>query len=421
MTTETQTQPTEVKVLSSFDVNKADLAVFIADYTNLVVTPETFEEAKKARLAIREKRYAIQNQQKKNDDARILWNKSSKESNDKNAKELIAILEPVELEIDKGIKVIEEAKEAVKQAKLQAEKELRESRAKLILATGAQFTGNTYFLTQEYVDLEELTNLSDKDFDKVLAGFTNAAKIIQDAKDAEAKRISDEEAAKEADRLAAEAKLKAEQEALAEAKRIQEEKEAAFAAEQKRITEEAFNKRLSAEKEIADKEAKVAAERKQVEADKKALVDAKIKQRKTALFALGMAIIGNNFIFHQCELYLESVTDSTDEEFASALERVTAEITIIKARLDLERQRKIDDDKKAIEESEAAARRKAQALLPDKEKLHDFVKSLLQVTGPEVQSEEARGIIEIAISQLRDTAKFIEISIAEMCDEIPAQ
>lgn len=413
MNTETITPTTqEVKTLSSFDFNKAELTTFIADYQNLVVNEETFQEAKKAREVIRQKRYAIQAQQKKNDDQRIAWNKSELASNKSNAEELIAILEPTELLIDKGIKAIEEVKEAEKQAKLKADRELMEARAKLIIATGALFTGTTYVLNHQYIDTTELLELPEAKFDTALIGFQEEAAKIQAEKDAEAKRIADQEAEKEAAAAKVAADLKADQEKLAEDKRVQEKKEADFAAEQKRLSTEAHNNRLAAEKVIADEKAELEEERKKVIEDKQALLDEKIKQRKTSLFALGMAANGNNFLFHECEIWLESIIDSTDVEWSIALDRVTNEISLIKARIAKEAEDKKAADAKAFDEAEAALVKKIEALRPDKEKLQNFIKSLSQITGPEVQSKEALGILEMALSQLKDTIRFVEISIA---------
>lgn len=107
---------------------KDELQVFISDYSNLVVTPETYNESKKARATIREKRFFLQNILKKNNDTLNTIKKDQKEKFD----EFINILLPVEEKIHEGIKAIEEKKKAEKEEKDRRERERVENIRKAI-------------------------------------------------------------------------------------------------------------------------------------------------------------------------------------------------------------------------------------------------------------------------------------------------
>jgi colicin import membrane protein len=122
-TTEAPIQTQEIITISPFQKTKEDLIAFIADYENLVVTEETLEEAKKARAAIRDVRYGIQDTEKENIDKcnevkSLTWSRAG---------ELYAILTPTEEKVDSGIKAIEKRKAEARAEKERLEREKVES------------------------------------------------------------------------------------------------------------------------------------------------------------------------------------------------------------------------------------------------------------------------------------------------------
>src|SRR3972149_5795777 len=104
---------TDLSILKPFDIQKEELQKLANDYTNLVVTEETFEEAKKARAVCRENRIGIEKILKHNKG--ILNGKKAEQ--EAMAEELVAIISPTEDKIDSGIKAIEQKKELEKKRK----------------------------------------------------------------------------------------------------------------------------------------------------------------------------------------------------------------------------------------------------------------------------------------------------------------
>lgn len=109
----------EVSQLATFETSKAELIAFVSDYENLVVTPETFEEAKKARAALKAKRVEISKIAKRNTDAL----NDLKNQNWANEAAMIGEIEPTENKIDEGIKAIEQIKANEKAEKERLERE----------------------------------------------------------------------------------------------------------------------------------------------------------------------------------------------------------------------------------------------------------------------------------------------------------
>lgn len=218
-------QTIEIKPLATFQSTMDDLIALVNDYSNLVVNDETFEEAKKARAALRDKRFEIQKIEKQNT-AQL---NDLKEQNWENAKRLIAIIAPTEEKIDSGIKAIEQRKAEVKAEKERIEREKIEAAIRL--------------------DQER----------KAKAEADRLAKIEAEQK-AEAERLATLQA--EID-----AKNKAEQERLDKIKAEQEEKERAMRAEQERI-----------QKEQKEREDKIKAEQAKIEAEKRAIIEQKERE-----------------------------------------------------------------------------------------------------------------------------------------------
>lgn len=220
-----ETKELQIKPLATFESTMDDLIALVNDYTNIVVNDETFEEAKKARATLRNKRVEIQKIEKQNTDQL----NDLKNQNWANAEKLIAIITPTEDKIDFGIKAVENRKAEAKAEKERIEREKIEAAIRL---------------DQERVAKAEADRL---------------AKIEAEQKI-------------EADRLSAlqaemDAKNRAEQERLDKIKAEQEEKEQAFRSEQLRI-----------QKEQQEREAKIKAEQDKMEVDKRAMDEQKARE-----------------------------------------------------------------------------------------------------------------------------------------------
>lgn len=218
-------QTIQIKPLATFESTMDDLITLVNDYSNIVVNDETFEEAKKARATLRNKRVEIQKIEKQNTDQL----NDLKNQNWANAEKLIAIITPTEDKIDSGIKAIENRKAEAKAEKERIEREKIEAAIRL---------------DQERVAKAEADRL---------------AKIEAEQKI-------------EADRLAAlqveiDAKNKAEQERLDKIKAEQEAKETAMRKEQERI-----------QKDQQEREAKIKADQEKIEAEKRAISEQKARE-----------------------------------------------------------------------------------------------------------------------------------------------
>lgn len=427
-------QTMEVSVLSKFDITKQELESFLSDYKNLVITDENMKEAVKARAAIREKRYAIQAQQKSNDDKRIAWNKKAMADNKAAAEELLSLISPVENPIDEKIKEFEERKEAERQAKLKEEQDRINARIKAIEHTGAEKNELGYNLGSAFIGHDEFKSLSESIFDRILLTFETEAKIIADKKAEEEAILKAEEDEKERIKKLHEERLEslmpvwnfvsAENRTLnfgllseVEFQLIKDDALKAlndYELEKERI--KAYQEDLDRKKkEQEDAEQKFAEEKAQIEADLKAFREEMIKSRKTALFALGMSETADAFVFGAYRVFIKEIEETT--AWDNLYTKASGIVSDIKAAI--ENEMKIMSEQKQKDEDERIAKEAArlEALRPDEEKLKDFVRSLGNITGPELSTEEGRGILEHAISQIRDTQAFIRESLNALRNE----
>lgn len=219
----------EIVTISPFEKTKEELIAFVADYKNLVVTDETFDEAKKARIVLRDMRYKIQETEKEN------TNKLNelKTINWERSKELIAELTPTEEKIDKGIKAIEQRKAAIKAEKERIEREKVEAEIK--------------------AEQERLANI---ERERITA--------VEAAQKAEAERLNKLQAE-------IEERNRIEQERLNQIKAEQEKQQAAILAEQARIQKEQSEReaKIKAEQEAIDRQKREIEEARQREANEK--------------------------------------------------------------------------------------------------------------------------------------------------------
>jgi hypothetical protein len=93
----------ELVVLTPFEQQKSELQEFVKDFRGLVVTADNCKEMNEKRLVLYRKRLEIQRIAKANKDA---LNKAKK-INDERETELVAVIKPVEDEIQKNVQAIE--------------------------------------------------------------------------------------------------------------------------------------------------------------------------------------------------------------------------------------------------------------------------------------------------------------------------
>lgn len=229
----TETQQLQTITITPFEASKEQLIELCKIYDNLVVNDETFEESKKARVALRDKRFEIQRIAKLNTSAL----NDLKNQNWENEKAMIDIIEPTETRLDNGIKEIENRKAAIKAEKERVEREKIEAEIKA-----------------------ENDRLAKIEADRIAA--------IEEANRIESERLK-------ALQAEIDAKNKAEEERLNKIKAEQEAKEKAMEAE-----------RLKVQKEQELREAKIKAEQDKIEAEKKAIIEAKAKEEADKVRAL---------------------------------------------------------------------------------------------------------------------------------------
>lgn len=254
--------------LTEFEKVSAGLVDLTRKYANVVYpvsTTKGMDEAKAARLEIRNVRYAVQRAEKSASDELNGIKRNVKE----RAEQIIAVLEPIESPIDQQIKAEEDRKAEEKRKKEEAEaarvSAIRERIAAITAAPVAVAGMNASAIKQS---LEQLSQIQiDTSFDEFLPEAANAKEA------AVATLIVMHDRAAESERAAAE--LKAQQEELArmraqierERKELEEAKAQAESARatEERARQEAFQ-RQEAERFAAAREAERLAKAEQEDA-----------------------------------------------------------------------------------------------------------------------------------------------------------
>lgn len=226
-------QQLQTITITPFEASKEQLIELCKVYDNLVVNDETFEESRKARIALLDKRFEIQRIAKLNTNSL----NDLKNQNWANEEAMIAIIEPTETRLDNGIKEIENRKAVIKAEKEKIEREKIEAEIKA-----------------------ENDRLAKIEADRIAA--------IEEANRLESERLR-------ALQVEIDAKNKAEEERLNKIKAEQEAKEKAMEVE-----------RLRVQKEQEQREAKIKAEQDKIEAEKKAILEAKAKEEADKIRAI---------------------------------------------------------------------------------------------------------------------------------------
>lgn len=183
---------------------------------------------------------------------------------DARAREITALLEPLEEELKAKKEAIDNEKERIKQEKMLAEQRKLDGRLKQLFDLGAQFNGASYYLGESNTTGLFVKECSDEQFTVLVKSFEASQVKIAEQKEIERQRLEAEE--KERQRLAEERRienerlqneLRKQQEETKRLRREAEEREQEFQRqEQERLRQEQQQKELEArqrEQELRDR------------------------------------------------------------------------------------------------------------------------------------------------------------------------
>lgn len=404
--------PTKVSViadkinngLEAFELRKSELAVLRYEAYGLKIESiedkETINKVSVIRKKLKAARVEIQNEGKAMRDplTEISRSISAKE------KELVAIIEPTESELEKQENWVKSEKERIRQEEEEAHRQRMQKRIDSLALYGYS------------IDYKDITSISDETFGKYL----EQAKIQHEREQAEkeeAERLRiEEEARLNREREEEAVRLKAEREELERFRREQQERE---------------------EKIRADQE-KVERERQQIEAEQRRLKnEAENRLWRSRLEQLDNVGWDSQEAFSRADESIvatyDQLTSWSDEEFDAVMEKnnaAAAEWTAKQKRI--EDERKAEDARKEIErisllQKEAAAKalkdkeeadrlakeREAerQAMLSDKEKFEVLYKELRGIILPEMKSTKAKKIIAQVAEIITNAAEHIQVNV----------
>lgn len=254
-----------------FQYTPEKLRTDIAKYDGLAIAGLTdkagFTAVSEARSDLRQRRIGIERIRKDLVEDAVKFQRTVNSA----AKELTAVIEPLEDKLAGMLNDYEAEKERVKQEKIEAERLRVAALAKTLLEAGCQFDGFRYF----HKDMEIIAdNLKAMD-EETIGIFAETVKTLKAKEEADRlAKEAEEKAQQEAERAAMEAKLQAEREAAEKARQEREKVEAELRAAQeaKRKAEEEIAAMRKAEEDRVRKEAeaKLAAIRAEEEASAKA-------------------------------------------------------------------------------------------------------------------------------------------------------
>jgi len=272
-------QKAEEKQIVEYSVVEADIAQMKSVYMDLAITDledtEQFKQVNDARLIVKGKRCAVENERKSLKKEALEWGRKV----DGRANEIFALIKPIESHLQAEEQKVLDEQERINAEADAKEKAMLKKRFDDLYAVG---------YTEEPIALAVMTDdefqclLDDKTF-----AFNEAQKEKAEAEAKEKKRLADEEAARKAEdeRLA---KQKVEQEAEAarltdiqadldkKAKSIQDEKDRIVREEQAKI--DAENARIK-----AAEDAKAKAEQDAKDAEERELAAKEAEDRRVAL------------------------------------------------------------------------------------------------------------------------------------------
>ena len=320
------------------------------------------------------------------------------------AKRLTALLseveEPLRAEKDRAEALIK----AEKERKARELQERLDARVEAIKAAGMVFDGSFYVIGDTIsMDVNTIRDMKDADFDFLKAKVELEAERIRKAKEEEEQR-----------KAAEEARLKAEREKLEqEMAELQRQKDEMA---RQREEMERQQRELTEAKEKAERE-----ERERQEAAERQRIQDMVNRRASELEVIGLMYLnsrksyafGNRGGTYEIE---EGLLRTASEDYwkelvaegkAKIADANKKEAEIIEAEKEAERQRIIREQEEAKEkaEQEEAARL---AALPEVEKVELYIKSILSVEVPNVETPEIRSALGYAVNNIRQNASAVQ-------------
>lgn len=390
------TETTLPVTLKPFEIQKAKLQQIAKD-CDIIVTDETFEEAKKNRKLLRDERFAIQNILKEN---KAIIN-NLKGDQEKKAEDLIAICQPTEDKLDFSIKEIENRKEIEKAKKEKEAQEKIAARIATLFENEMKFNGEAYELGENTITPVQVKMFSDAEF----YSFLDAVKI-EHLKILHQKRLEAEE-------------KKAQEEALEKQRQEQE-------AERKRLANLAEKQRLEQEALAKEQSKKLEEERKAFEEEKKKAQE-EIDRQNMAIAAEKEATrlreieekeqITNNrrVVLSKIGLTYNEAVLLLYEYRGSLIGRDVASLSFDEFELFVKDCNEVLLEKKNKEEEKELARlKRIESLRPDKEKLLEFALSLDEVKYPKLENEASNRIVDDAMKMILGAQEFVKQSIEKL-------
>lgn len=382
--------------LQKFNITDVAIAEMRKEYLSLKVSgiedKAGLEKVHSARMIVKSKRVEVEKVRKELKEDALKYGRLV----DAEAKRITALLEPIESHLTNEEKKIEDEKRKIREEEERKLKEKIENRIRLLLACDMKYEITGYKSATVYISNEQLSDLSDEDFEKIY----NNIKAEYDKSVAE----------------------KAEQERLAKAESERLEKQ--------RLEQEAEAERLAKIKaEQEEKELKLKKE--QEELNRK-----KIKDRGYRLFSLGLRWDGEQYKFDDINVHITEITTKSDPEFDTLIEKITPVIDKKKKAAEQKRLAEIETAKKeaaerAKKETEERLKKEAEAkriaeekekkrlareasLKPDKDKLLSFIDSLRNLELPKLKTKEGKEILNSYADTLKDSLVRFEKQVLEM-------
>lgn len=236
-----------------FNVSDSAIAAMKETYGGLKIAgPDDKDGYKKTREAwgeVRSTRTKLEKKGKELRDGYTVITKGIKKEEDR----LIELLTPLEEQLYKEWKDIDEIKEQEKQAKIAAEEAALNARLEQLIALGLQFMGGMWQLGETIsVDIATLRAMPDDQFEKLKAAAQAKAEEL-----AQAKAAAEAEKQREADRLKKEQDdLKAEQEKMRKEREAMEKERQEMAEQKKAALLQRFDSRIARLNNIGIKNSK---------------------------------------------------------------------------------------------------------------------------------------------------------------------
>lgn len=397
----TTTETNNLSLLKPFEIQKEELQKIVDDYKNLVVNDQTFEEAKKARKVLRDKRISIEGILKEN---KGILNGEKKTQEDK-AKALVDIISPTEDSIDAGIKAIEDRKEIEKKRKEEEQMKKINDRISSLSDYEMKYDNGSYTLGDHTITAVQFKVFSDEEFDafkeEVKMEYNNIISLREEdaaKKHKDEERIEQQRQENEKESLRLEILCKE-----------QEEKEHIFKSEQDRIAKELTDRDNKAKQELADQQEEL---RKQ----KEIFLSNRQSQRLKQVESLGLFnnVDADTLIYSTVEITMHDLVSLEEPEWIVLIKKITPEIEEQKKIIE---QKIIDEQKKAEEgkaETERLAKLREEELRPDIEKLQELVEFYKLIPVPHLKDESSQKIAKGVIQMNEGIQIFIVMSIEHL-------